>query len=54
MARFENRGNREISHSTGSDFGFLVGAAIVAIALILVSVALGVGINPDTALFAAP
>lgn len=36
------------------DIGFLVGAAIVAVAAIVLSVALGVGIDPDLSMIAPP
>ena len=37
-----------------SDFTFIVWAAIIAIGLILLSVALGVEIDPDVSMFASP
>jgi hypothetical protein len=55
MARIESRGDRDRANfrRNASDLGFVVGAAIVAIALILLSVALGVEIPPDAMTLAA-
>jgi len=42
------------NHPNASDLAFIVAAAVVAIGLIVVSVALGVGIDPDASIFTAP
>ena len=54
MARMEDRGKRNQgnSHLERSDIGFLIGATIVAIAAVLLS--LGVGISPDAAMLVPP
>jgi hypothetical protein len=56
MARMDTRGKRDHANYRphSSDFGFLVGAAILATGLILLSVALGVGVAPEVSMFAAP
>jgi hypothetical protein len=65
MARTETRGNRDCANfrPNASDVGFVVeaviaavaiGAAIAAIAIILLSVALGVGIAAEASMFASP
>jgi hypothetical protein len=57
MARIETRGKRADYRPTTSDLGFLVGMAIMtimAIGLIALSVAVGVGVAPDISMFAAP
>jgi hypothetical protein len=56
MAGIETRGKRDRANFRGNafDLGFLVGMVIVAIGLILLSVAVGVGIDPDVSMFAAP
>jgi hypothetical protein len=40
--------------SDAFDLAFIVWAAIVSIGLIFVSIALGVGIDPDVSMFASP
>jgi hypothetical protein len=49
MARMETRGkrNQDNFRLERSDIGFLIGATIVAIGAVLLSLALGVGISPD-------
>jgi hypothetical protein len=56
MARIETRGKRDRAdyRPTTSDLGFLVGMTIMAIGLIALSVAVGVGVAPDISMFAAP
>lgn len=56
MAGKENprKRNRTDFHLGASDFTFLVGMMIVAVGLIVLSIALGVGISPDLSPFAAP
>jgi hypothetical protein len=56
MARMENRGKRNQGnfHLERSDIGFLIGATIVAIVAILLSLALGIGISPDAATLVRP
>ena len=56
MARFDTRGKRDPAnfHRHTSDRPFLVGVVIAAIGLIVLSIALGVGISPEVATFAAP
>jgi hypothetical protein len=56
MAGIDTRGRRDhFNHrSNSADLGFLVGAAIVAVGLVLLSLALGVETTPDIAGFAAP
>ncbi len=46
--------NRGKHHPDASDVTFIVWAALVSIGLIVVSVALGVGIDPDASMFASP
>ena len=47
-------GNRAKYRHHAPDPTFIVGTAIVAIGLILLSIALGVGIDPDVSMFASP
>ncbi len=56
MARMDTRGKRDHAdfREDRSDLRFLIGAAIVAIVLVLISVASGVGIAPDASMFAGP
>jgi hypothetical protein len=56
MAGIDTRGKRDHAsyRRTAPDLWFLVAAATVALGLIVLSIALGVGIAPDTAMFAAP
>jgi len=56
MAGIDTRGKRDHAsyRRNASDIRFLVAAATVALGLIILSVALGVGIAPDTSMFAAP
>jgi hypothetical protein len=46
--------NRAKHHPDGSDVRFIVWVALVSIGLIIVSIALGVGVDPDVSMFAAP
>ena len=48
------KGDRANLRPITSDLTFIEGTVIVAIGLILVSVALGVGIDPDASIFTAP
>jgi hypothetical protein len=41
-------------HPDSSDVRFIVWAALVSIGLIVVSIAFGVGVDPDVSMFAAP
>jgi hypothetical protein len=41
-------------HSDACDLKFIVWAVIVSIGLILISLALGVGIDPDASMFVSP
>ena len=56
MAGFETRGKRNPTnfHKRRSDRGFLIAVVIAGIALIVLSIGLGVGISPEVSLFAAP
>jgi hypothetical protein len=56
MARMEDRGerNQDNFHLEWSDIGFLIGAAIVAIGAVLLSLALDVQISPDAAMLVPP
>jgi hypothetical protein len=56
MARMENRGkrNQRDFRLKRSDIGFLIGATIVAIGAVLLSLALGVGISPDADMLVPP
>jgi hypothetical protein len=56
MAGFETRGKRDHTnfHRRGSDRGFLVAVVIAGIALIILSIGLGVAISPELSIFAAP
>jgi hypothetical protein len=56
MAGFDTRGKRDPIDfpRRRSDRGFLVGVAIVAIGLMVMSIALGVGIGPEVSMFAGP
>ena len=56
MARIENRGKRNQGnfHLERSDIGFLIGATIVAIVAVLLSLALGVRISPEAAMLVPP
>jgi hypothetical protein len=56
MARMDNRGKRNQGnfHLETSDIGFLIGATIVAIGAVLLSLALGVGISPDAEVLLPP
>jgi hypothetical protein len=48
------KGDRANFPPNASDLTFIVGTVIVAIGLILVSVAWSVGIDPNASIFAAP
>jgi hypothetical protein len=56
MARMENRGKRNQGnfHLERSDIGFLIGATLVAIRAVLMSLALGVEISPDAEMLVPP
>ena len=56
MARMEDRGKRNQGnfHIERSDIGFLIGATIVAIGAVLLSLALDVRISPDAAMLVPP
>ncbi len=56
MARMETRGKRDHANwrPDTSDFWFLIGAAIVAIVLILISIVSGVGTAPEVSMFIGP
>jgi hypothetical protein len=49
-----SKAGRDNFRPHASDIRFLVGAAIVAVAAIVLSLALGVGIDPDLSMIAAP
>ena len=53
MKNFRTRSSAKY-YSDPSNLKFLVSAAIISIALILVSIAFGVGLDPDVATFASP
>jgi len=53
MKHFRTRHSAKY-HSDPSNLKLIVWAAIISIALILVSIALGVGIDPEQATFASP
>jgi hypothetical protein len=46
--------NRGKYHLDASDVTFIAWTGLVSIGLIIVSVALGVGIDPDASMFASP
>ena len=46
--------NRENHRPIASELKFVVGAAIVSIGLILLSIAFGVSIDPDASIFSSP
>jgi hypothetical protein len=56
MAGMETRGKRDHANfgPNGPDVGFVVRVAIVVIAAILVSLALGVPVAPDAAMLLSP
>jgi hypothetical protein len=56
MAGFETRGKRDHTdfHQRGSDRGFLAAVLIAGLALIILSIGLGVAISPEVSIFAAP
>jgi hypothetical protein len=56
MAGYETRGKRDPTnfYRRRSDRGFLVAVVIAGIALIILSIGLGVGIGPEASMFAAP
>jgi hypothetical protein len=53
MARMETRGRRDHAQEA-PDYRFVVGAAIVAIIVIALSLTIGVPIPPDAAMLTAP
>jgi hypothetical protein len=53
MARMETRGRRDRAQEA-PDYRFVVGAAIVAIIVIALSLAMGVPIPTDAAMLTAP
>jgi hypothetical protein len=53
MARMETRGRRDRAQEE-PDYRFVVGAAIVAIIVIALSIAMGVPIPMDAAMLTAP
>ncbi len=53
MARMETRGRRD-HEQEGPDFRFVVGAAVVAIIAIALSLAIGIQVPPDAAMLSGP
>jgi hypothetical protein len=53
MARMETRGRRDHAQEA-PDFRFVVGAVIVAIIAIALSLATGIQVPPDAAMLTAP